>query len=310
MGAGPAGLAHRVLGHEHEAPRRALRHPRRRPRPGLPAPRERARPVRVVHAARPFATYWLHNGLLTKDGKKISKSDPGTIVLMSDLLDDARPRHAPRPAPDQPLPPADRLRPDAGSTRSSAGLQTFYQAFERFEELTGDARSTSSRPRPAAPSFDAGGSAAARGGRRAPPAVPRRDGRRLQHRRRARRAVRGRPRPEPVRRRPDARSDPPRRSAEYRAGMVVLKELTQILGLFRQTRRRSPRPSQDGLTGALLDLLVELRAQAPQGEELRARRRDPQPARRRWAWSSKTGPTAPRGGSNRVGKSLVSGGFD
>ena len=28
----------------------------------------------------------MHNGLLTKDGKKISKSDPGTIVLMSDLL--------------------------------------------------------------------------------------------------------------------------------------------------------------------------------------------------------------------------------
>ena len=35
----------------------------------------------------PFATYWLHNGLLTKEGKKISKSDPGTIVLMSDLLE-------------------------------------------------------------------------------------------------------------------------------------------------------------------------------------------------------------------------------
>ena len=34
----------------------------------------------------PFASYWLHNGLLTKDGRKISKSDPGTIVLMSDLL--------------------------------------------------------------------------------------------------------------------------------------------------------------------------------------------------------------------------------
>ena len=50
-GPGRPGLAHRVLGHEHEAPRRALRHPRRRPRPGLPPPRERARPVRVVHAA-------------------------------------------------------------------------------------------------------------------------------------------------------------------------------------------------------------------------------------------------------------------
>ena len=49
LGAGPAGLAHRMLGHEHEVPGPPLRHPRRRPRPGLPPPRERAGPVRVVH---------------------------------------------------------------------------------------------------------------------------------------------------------------------------------------------------------------------------------------------------------------------
>ena len=40
--------------------------------------------------------------------------------------------------------------------------------------------------------------------------------------------------------------------------MVVLKELTQILGLFRQPRAR-PEPSRDKLTAPLLDLLVELR---------------------------------------------------
>ena len=38
-------LAHRVLGHVDQVPRRALRHPRRRPRPAVPAPRERAGPV-------------------------------------------------------------------------------------------------------------------------------------------------------------------------------------------------------------------------------------------------------------------------
>ena len=38
------------------------------------------------YSGETFATYWMHNGLLTKQGKKISKSDPGTIVLMSDLL--------------------------------------------------------------------------------------------------------------------------------------------------------------------------------------------------------------------------------
>ena len=44
--AGPAGLAHRVLGDEHGPPRAVLRHPHRRRRPDLPAPRGRDRPER------------------------------------------------------------------------------------------------------------------------------------------------------------------------------------------------------------------------------------------------------------------------
>ena len=51
MGTGPAGLAHRVLGHGPAVPGRRLRHPRRRPRPHLPAPRERDRPERGGRAA-------------------------------------------------------------------------------------------------------------------------------------------------------------------------------------------------------------------------------------------------------------------
>ena len=39
-------LAHRVLGHVHEAPRRALRHPHRRQRQQVPAPRGRDRAIR------------------------------------------------------------------------------------------------------------------------------------------------------------------------------------------------------------------------------------------------------------------------
>ena len=50
------------------------------------------------YSGKPFATFWLHNGLLTKGGKKISKSDPETIVLMSDLLQPSTiPRHPSRP---------------------------------------------------------------------------------------------------------------------------------------------------------------------------------------------------------------------
>ena len=44
--AGPAGLAHRVLGDVDEASRRVVRHPHRRHRPHLPAPRGRDRPER------------------------------------------------------------------------------------------------------------------------------------------------------------------------------------------------------------------------------------------------------------------------
>ena len=46
LGPGAAGLAHRVLGDEHEVPRRALRHPHGRRRQHLPAPRERDRAER------------------------------------------------------------------------------------------------------------------------------------------------------------------------------------------------------------------------------------------------------------------------
>jgi DeoR/GlpR family transcriptional regulator of sugar metabolism len=47
LGAGAAGLAHRVLGDEPRAARRLVRHPRRRHRPDVPPPRERDRPVRL-----------------------------------------------------------------------------------------------------------------------------------------------------------------------------------------------------------------------------------------------------------------------
>jgi cysteinyl-tRNA synthetase len=84
----------------------------------------------------PFARYWLHTGLLTKDGKKISKSDPETIVLMRDLLarydrDTLRclylSSHYRRPT-------------DYGPSRLdelARGLQAFHNFFERFERLTG-----------------------------------------------------------------------------------------------------------------------------------------------------------------------------
>jgi cysteinyl-tRNA synthetase len=45
---------------------------------------------------------------------------------------------------------------------------------------------------------------------------------------------------------------------EYRAGMVVLKELSQILGLFRRPIAIG-QTSSDALTAPLIELLIELR---------------------------------------------------
>ena len=57
FGRGRPGLAHRVLGHEHEVPGRDLRPALRRDRPHLPAPRERDRAERVRdRASRSSAT--------------------------------------------------------------------------------------------------------------------------------------------------------------------------------------------------------------------------------------------------------------
>jgi cysteinyl-tRNA synthetase len=49
------------------------------------------------------------------------------------------------------------------------------------------------------------------------------------------------------------------RLAQYRAGMVVLKELSQILGLFQRQAAAIQR-SGDALTAPLMGLLIDLRA--------------------------------------------------
>ncbi len=203
----------------------------------------------------PFATYWMHNGLLTKDGKKISKSDPGTIVLMSDLLK----AHDPDTIRALLLTSHYRRPIDYGPSRLDElkrGLQTFRKAIERFEAICGtpfDALAAPSRRS----DFDAGKS----------PLLEEI----AEHRHRFLEAM------------DDdfntggaigelfdvvhalnryAHAVTPTDSgalAEYSAGMVVLKELVQILGLFRGGAARPAPAAGDRLTAPLLDLLVELR---------------------------------------------------
>jgi cysteinyl-tRNA synthetase len=214
------------------------------------------------YSGQPFATYWLHNGLLTKDGKKISKSDPGTIVLMSDLLQ----AHDPDTLRALFLMSHYRRPIDYGPSRLeeiAKGLQSFHKLFERFEHLTGSSFQTLPAPRRRGDldlsqfadttfgadlveqrqrfldamddDFNTGGALGDLHG-----------------------LVRA------LNRFADAANLEGRRDPnllkDFERGMVVLKELTQILGLFRQPVAK-PRPSQDQLTGSLLDLLVQLRTQ-------------------------------------------------
>jgi cysteinyl-tRNA synthetase len=213
------------------------------------------------YSGETFATYWMHNGLLTKQGKKISKSDPGTIVLMSDLLK---------------VHSADTLRAlllsshyrrpiDFGPERLDEidrGLQTFYRAFERFTELTGERFDQLVAPTRRAPlPFDAGSSPLLK--------------EIAEHRdqfldamdddfntggafgtlfeivhalNRFSNQIK-----------PDPSSSANGTAADYLRGMVVLKELSQILGLFHRPVAAG-QPVADALTAPLLSLLIDLRA--------------------------------------------------
>jgi cysteinyl-tRNA synthetase len=205
----------------------------------------------------PFASYWMHNGLLTKQGKKISKSDPGTIVLMSDLLK----VHSPDTLRTLLLSSHYRRPIDFGPDRLDEidrGLQTFYRAFERFTELTGDRFDQIAAPG-RRDLFDPGESALLR--------------EIAEHREQFLAAMDDDFNTggaigelfEVVHALNRVANTPPGEGnradwlKEYRAGMVVLKELTQILGLF-QRPAAAGQSANDTLTAPLLGLLIDLRA--------------------------------------------------
>jgi len=208
------------------------------------------------YTGEPFASFWMHNGLLTKEGKKISKSDPGTVVLMSDLLE----RYSPDVLRLLLLSSHYRRPIDYGPTRLDEidrGLQTFYRAFERFEELCKEPFYTLEAPTRRADWKDGDSPSLAEI---------------AEHRQRFLDAMdddfnTGGALGELYdivhvlnRMAADLGPDAPSENvAQYRAGMVVLRELTRILGLFLKPPTR-PEVGGDALTGDLLELLIELRA--------------------------------------------------
>jgi cysteinyl-tRNA synthetase len=207
----------------------------------------------------PFSTFWLHNGLLTKDGRKISKSDPETIVLMNELLT----RFEPDAIRGLLLMSHYRRPTDYGNARIeevSRGLQAFRNFFDRAERIAGD--SFYALPAPTAKSeFDAGNSEFLR-----EVAV---------HRGRFVEALEddfntGGAFGElfellrTLNRFADAKGlDAPGRSGadlgEFRKAIALLRELTGLLGLFAAAPKRAE--VGDNLTGQLMQLLIDLRAQ-------------------------------------------------
>ena len=213
------------------------------------------------YSGKPFASYWLHNGLLTKAGKKISKSDPGTVVLMADLLRDHDPdtlrclflsSHYRRPI-------------DYGPGRLdelARGLEAFWSLFDRFERLTGESFFTLEAPTRLDAQAQTYGEL---------PVLAEFS----EHRSRFLEAmdddfntggalgelyeiVRALNRFADKTKLDQRPGDGDGMSLTFRTGIVMLKELTQILGLFRHPRAKAG-PSRDKLTAPLLDLLVELR---------------------------------------------------
>jgi cysteinyl-tRNA synthetase len=213
------------------------------------------------YSGKTFATYWLHNGLLTKEGKKISKSDPETVVLMNDLLE----KHDPDTIRALLLASHYRRPTDYSNNRLDEvrrGLVAFYNLFERFERLTNSSFYDLSSPSRREPfdrkiyvdqalaeqldghrarfldamddDFNTGGALGEFYG-----------------------VVRT------LNRFGDAANLEVSRDAsqirDFASGIQVIREMSQLLGLFRAPTA-SPKVENEGLSSGLLDMLIQLRA--------------------------------------------------
>jgi cysteinyl-tRNA synthetase len=223
------------------------------------------------YSDKPFARYWMHNGLLTNGGRKISKSDPNTIVLMSDLLAAYSPdairglllaSHYRRPIDYG-------INPATGQNRIDEidrGFTAFRNLFERFERLTGRSfyglEAPERRDGFVASTTAFGGDVAGLRGRfldamdddfnTGAALAELYDLVRLLNRFADQAGL-------------EAEGAEGREAlAEFEGGLVVLRELSGLLGLFREKPAAKASDADSGLTGSLLDLLVALRTELRQ----------------------------------------------
>ena len=119
LGARPAGLAHRMLGHGRGASRRHDRHSRRRARSQISAPRERDRPERLRarrRAARPLlAAQWFSRRRAREDVEVARQRGAGARSVA---------RGARRGDPLRPARPRITASPSTGARRASRGPST------------------------------------------------------------------------------------------------------------------------------------------------------------------------------------------
>ena len=205
-----------------------------------------------------FATYWLHNGLLTKGGRKISKSDPDTIVQMSDLLS----KYAPDTIRALLLSSHYRRPIDYSNDRLDElerGLQAFRNLFDRFERVTGQSFYQLTSPARRGPIAGLPAELAEVGALRERFFEAMDDdfntggafGTLFD-------LVRVINRFADTKRLESADAASPER-AEFVAGMTVLRELTRVLGLFLQAPGARAEV-QDRLVAPLMELVISLRS--------------------------------------------------
>ena len=162
---------------------------------------------------------------------------------------------------------------DEALAESSAALETFYRFFERYERVTGQRF----YDLPAARTRDAGAlrsrhRSAAAGRRALPRRLPRQDGRRFQQRRA----------PSAIclnssallnkfvdqhKLEDAARPDSAALATALQTGARALRELSALLGIFRQPRETASAAEDSSLVGQLMDLLIELRAAARKNKD-------------------------------------------
>ena len=70
VGAGPSGLAHRMLRHELQTAGHPLRHPRRRFRLMFPHHENEIAQSSCAHDG-PYVNYWMHSGMVMIDKEKV-----------------------------------------------------------------------------------------------------------------------------------------------------------------------------------------------------------------------------------------------